>query len=80
MPLHAGKGSTSAAAGFLESNHSLSTNPYLPFFFFFLPSFPSLLLLPPVQTIKAWQAQVPSLGEKTQLEKNKQTKKYIESK
>lgn len=82
MPLHAGKGSTSAAAGFLESNHSLSTNPYLPFFFFFFnPRFPpSSSSLPPVQTIKAWQAQVPSLGEKTQLEKNKQTKKYIESK
>lgn len=42
MPLHAGKGSTSAAAGFLESNHSLSTNPYLPFFFFF-----TLVSLPP---------------------------------
>lgn len=40
MPLHAGKGSTSAAAGFLESNHSLSTNPYLPFFF-------TLVSLPP---------------------------------
>lgn len=40
MPLHAGKGSTSAAAGFLESNHSLSTNPYLPFFFFTLVSLP----------------------------------------
>lgn len=43
MPLHAGKGSTSAAAGFLESNHSLSTNPYLPFFFFFF----TLVSLPP---------------------------------
>lgn len=40
MPLHAGKGSTSAAAGFLESNHSLSTNPYLLLFFFTLVSLP----------------------------------------
>lgn len=51
MPLHVGKGSTSAAEGFLESNHSLSTDPYLPLFD---PPFPtSLLLLPPIQTIKA---------------------------
>lgn len=79
MPLHAGKGSTSAAAGFLESNHSLSTNPYLPFFFFTLVSLP-----PPPPPSSSDHQGLTSTGaqsrEKTQLEKNKQTKKYIESK
>lgn len=42
----------------LQSNHSLSNNPYL-------PSFPSssFLLLPQTQIITAWQAQVPSVWD-----------------
>lgn len=44
MPLHVRQGSTSAAGVFLDSNHSLSHNTYLPCFF--LPRF-SLQLRPP---------------------------------
>ncbi|MEQ2225666.1 hypothetical protein ILYODFUR_019774 [Ilyodon furcidens] len=67
MPLHVKEGGRSAALDVLQSNHSLSNNPYLPCLFFFpIP-------LAYLKTPTALEAQVPSLGQNHKWRKYKDT-------